>query len=84
MATEEAADEVLGLPAPSDAKPEPAPSEKLDLGNGKVVQLDALGPVILNVDGTMSRITNWPGMSEGEKRTAFRSAVFLHFCLLEC
>lgn len=35
------------------------------------VSLDSLGPVIVNGDGTISRITNWQEMSEAEKiRTA--------------
>jgi hypothetical protein len=31
------------------------------------VSLDSLGPVVVNEDGTMSRITNWHEMQDIEK-----------------
>ncbi|KAI9203225.1 uncharacterized protein BJ171DRAFT_511179 [Polychytrium aggregatum] len=34
--------------------------------------LTDLGPIIVNEDGTMSRITNWTEMSEIEKKTTLR------------
>jgi len=36
------------------------------------VSLDHFGPIILNSDGTMSRIPNWAEMSAPEKETAKR------------
>ncbi|KAI0027607.1 hypothetical protein K488DRAFT_30158, partial [Vararia minispora EC-137] len=43
--------------------------------NGRAVQLDALGPVVLNTDGTVSRITNWQEMTEDEKLRTLRVLV---------
>jgi hypothetical protein len=48
----------LGLPAPE--KKEDAAA----LGLDQTVSLDALGPVVVNKDGTISRIKNWDTMSE--------------------
>lgn len=36
------------------------------------VKLDALGPIVLNVDGTMGRIANWANFTENEKSQAIR------------
>ncbi|GAC98521.1 hypothetical protein PHSY_006115 [Pseudozyma hubeiensis SY62] len=54
----------LGLPAPSDV---PASSEP-----NNVIKLDHLGPMIVNSDGTISRIANWQNMSEIEKARSLR------------
>lgn len=35
--------------------------------NGPSVRLEALGPMVVNEDGTMSRITNWHAMNEYER-----------------
>lgn len=58
----------LALPAaPSD------PTTKLDMSNGNTtVALDHLGPMVVNVDGTMSRISNWDKMAEIEKTNTLR------------
>ncbi|KAJ1019915.1 hypothetical protein NDA16_004196 [Ustilago loliicola] len=56
--------EPLGLPAPSDA---PASGEP-----NNVIKLDHLGPMIVNSDGTISRIVNWQNMSEIEKERSLR------------
>ncbi|KAL1589995.1 hypothetical protein WHR41_01404 [Cladosporium halotolerans] len=46
---------------------------KLDMSNGgTTVQLDHLGPMVVNVDGTMSRISNWDKMAEIEKKATLR------------
>lgn len=34
---------------------------------GDAVKLDQLGPIVLNKDGTMSRVNNWAEMTEPEK-----------------
>ena len=34
--------------------------------------IDMLGPIVLNKDGTMCRISNWQDMTPGEKETAKR------------
>ena len=36
------------------------------------LQLEALGPIVLNSDGSMSRIPNWAEMSSEEKASAQR------------
>ncbi|KAI8850658.1 hypothetical protein BC829DRAFT_388610 [Chytridium lagenaria] len=36
------------------------------------VSLDALGPVIVNEDGTMSRISNWDSLTDAEQRNTLR------------
>jgi hypothetical protein len=38
----------------------------------QTVELDQLGPIIINTDGTMQRITNWDKMTEQEKRNIMR------------
>lgn len=52
----------LPLPAPDGA------AVTLDVsGEGITVKLDHLGPVVVNVDGTLSRIANWEHMTEIER-----------------
>ena len=58
----------LALPAPEDV----AKLITLNVGSGEAVVLDQLGPVVVNTDGTLSRITNWPTMTDGEKENAKR------------
>jgi hypothetical protein len=36
------------------------------------IALDYLGPIIINVDGTLQRIPNWDTMSESEQKKALR------------
>ncbi|KAF9006992.1 hypothetical protein BDQ17DRAFT_1351207 [Cyathus striatus] len=57
----------LSLPVPTDA-PNTA---KLDV-NSKSIALDELGPMVVNSDGTLSRIANWPNMTEAERRNTLR------------
>jgi len=58
----------LALPAaPSDS------TTQLDMSNGNTtVSLDHLGPMVVNVDGTMSRISNWDKMADIEKKNTLR------------
>lgn len=68
-------------PAPEEqprvpALPEPprdgdAPVTNLSVG-GEGVRLDHLGPLVVNQDGTMSRISNWDAMSEIERQNTLR------------
>jgi hypothetical protein len=58
----------LALPAPEDIDR----LITLDVSSGKAVVLDQFGPVVVNTDGTLSRITNWPTMTIGEQETAKR------------
>ncbi|GMK53502.1 hypothetical protein CspeluHIS016_0100880 [Cutaneotrichosporon spelunceum] len=43
--------------------------------DGTPVKLDKLGPMIINSDGTISRITTWAEMSEIERNRALRLMV---------
>lgn len=36
------------------------------------IKLDHLGPIIVNTDGTLTRIRNWGKMTEQERNTAMR------------
>lgn len=40
--------------------------------NGATVKLDSLGPMVVNQDGTLSRIANWEQMTDMEKRNTLR------------
>jgi hypothetical protein len=58
-----------GLPAPD---PNGDPSvPKLDV-NGGTVALDGMGPVVVNDDGSLSRITNWSKLTEREREVTQR------------
>jgi hypothetical protein len=70
-------------PATADAKLKPSTplalpgigegTTTLDVSNGgTVVKLEHLGPMVVNEDGTLSRITNWDDMSELEKKNTLR------------
>ena len=57
------------------ALPETAhnPTTQLDVSNGgTTVKLDHLGPMVVSEDGTLSRISNWEGMTEMEKKNTIR------------
>ncbi|EFQ33413.1 uncharacterized protein GLRG_08692 [Colletotrichum graminicola M1.001] len=41
-------------------------------GEGASTKLDHLGPLVVNQDGTMSRISNWGEMTEIERRNTLR------------
>jgi hypothetical protein len=46
---------------------------QLDMSNGDTsIKLDHLGPMVVNVDGTMSRISNWDQMADIEKENTLR------------
>ncbi len=48
-------------------------STQLDMSSGSAsVSLDHLGPMVVNVDGTMSRISNWAEMADIEKENTVR------------
>ncbi|KAL4978160.1 hypothetical protein BDW66DRAFT_25616 [Aspergillus desertorum] len=58
---------ILALPAASSDND----TTQLDV-NGDGVKLDHLGPLVVNSDGTLSRIANWAQMTEIEKRNTLR------------
>lgn len=58
----------LPLPAPGDDD-----VHRLDMSNGDTsVKLGHLGPLVVNQDGTLSRISNWGQMTEQEKKNTLR------------
>ncbi|KAE8827838.1 hypothetical protein HRS9122_09819 [Pyrenophora teres f. teres] len=60
----------LPLPAPPTDL-DPSTTTKLDVG-GQAVKLDKLGPLVVNKDGTLSRIANWDQMADIEKANTLR------------
>jgi hypothetical protein len=56
----------LALPGTSSSEA----TQKIDLGT--TVKLDHLGPMVVNQDGTLSRISNWDTMSEIEQKNTMR------------
>ncbi|GAD95498.1 conserved hypothetical protein [Paecilomyces variotii No. 5] len=57
----------LALPAAEEG------AQKLDVsGSGGSVKLDHLGPLVVNQDGSLSRISNWDKMTEIEKKNTLR------------
>ncbi|PHH91930.1 hypothetical protein CDD83_9715 [Cordyceps sp. RAO-2017] len=58
---------VEALPAPGEA------AVPLDVaGAGSTVKLDALGPLVVNTDGTVARVANWAEMTDVERENALR------------
>ncbi|EKD13987.1 hypothetical protein MBM_07664 [Drepanopeziza brunnea f. sp. 'multigermtubi' MB_m1] len=48
-------------------------STQLDMSHGDTsVKLDQLGPMVVNADGTLSRISNWEKMADVEKEATVR------------
>lgn len=57
------------LPAPGDESAMPT----LDISGGEGnLKLDALGPLVVNTDGTVARIGNWAQMNEIERNNTLR------------
>ncbi|KAJ5474758.1 hypothetical protein N7475_004324 [Penicillium sp. IBT 31633x] len=74
---EQGAKKPLFLPASDPSNPIPNQqgegSIKLDMSSGGTeMKLDHLGPMVVNVDGTLSQIGNWQQMSEIEKQNTLR------------
>jgi len=61
--------ELLILPGPDPSKDS---FTKLDTSSGKSVKLDELGPMVVNTDGTLSRIANWMQMTDMERERTLR------------
>ncbi|KAF9102979.1 hypothetical protein BGX29_003960 [Mortierella sp. GBA35] len=61
---------LLTLPAPGDV-PSDGTAPQLEV-NGQDIKLDILGPVVVNEDGTISRIDNWHEMADIEKANVRR------------
>jgi hypothetical protein len=59
----------LPLPAPHDNS---TPTQLDVSGDGTTVKLDYLGPVVVNQDGSLGRISNWDQMSDIERKNTVR------------
>ena len=65
---QQTSDDALSLPEPSST----SSTAKLDISSGQGVKLDHLGPMVVNKDGTLSRIANWEHMTDIEKKNTVR------------
>ena len=63
--TQQSTSAPLPLPSPSSA------STQLNV-NGDGVKLDHLGPLVVNKDGSLSRIANWENMADIERKNTLR------------
>ncbi|KAK4108628.1 hypothetical protein N656DRAFT_783850 [Canariomyces notabilis] len=65
---------ILPLPAPDPSSSSSNDEEgtRIVQVNGKAVALDKLGPMVVGRDGTVSRIANWPEMTEIERQNTLR------------
>jgi len=61
--------EPLLLPPPSSLDPS---IPQLVVNSEQSLKLDALGPMVVNSDGTLSRIANWEEMTEAEQANIVR------------
>ncbi|KAG2073001.1 hypothetical protein BDR04DRAFT_1011792 [Suillus decipiens] len=59
----------MSLPLLMAAPPVNDDAEQVTLGFSDAVKLDILGPMVVNNDGTLSRIANWEKMTEEKERT---------------
>ncbi|KAG9192533.1 hypothetical protein G6011_11267 [Alternaria panax] len=57
--------------------PEPTADDGVTQVNvgGQAVKLDHMGPLVVNKDGTLSRISNWNDMADIEKQNTLRILV---------
>ncbi|CAE6457125.1 unnamed protein product [Rhizoctonia solani] len=61
----------LALPAPNESSASDPGVTTLDVG-GKSISFDKLGPMVVNSDGTLSRIANWQEMTPAEQKNTIR------------
>ena|SRR3990167_755046 len=72
MNSESSKDAQLALPAPGDEPVRQKPNvQTITLDGGSVV-LDNLGPMVINTDGSLGRITNWHQMEQEERDKVLR------------
>ena len=65
-------EEVLALPSAPANEGGGGDETRTITVNGDPVKIDALGPVVVNSDGTISRIANWHSMTEPEQQRTLR------------
>ncbi|CAL1696513.1 unnamed protein product [Somion occarium] len=63
--------EIHYLPAPQDV--DSSGAIKVNIGSDYTVKFDTLGPMVVNTDGTLSRIANWHRMTDEEKERTMRA-----------
>lgn len=51
---------------------EAVPEERTLMVGGAPIKVDKFGPVVVNKDGSMSRIRNWHEMTENEQQSTLR------------
>ncbi|KAF8605812.1 hypothetical protein BDV93DRAFT_604841 [Ceratobasidium sp. AG-I] len=61
----------LALPAPGEGSVNDPNVTTLEVG-GQSVSFDKLGPMIVNSDGTLSRISNWQELTPAEQKNTIR------------
>lgn len=66
------AEENSNQPLPLPEPPTDSKAVELDVSTGNAVKLDHLGPMVVNRDGTLSRIANWEQMTEIERKNTLR------------
>ncbi|KAI1471705.1 uncharacterized protein F4812DRAFT_415176 [Daldinia caldariorum] len=59
------------IPLPLPEPDQTGDATQVSVG-GEAVKLDHLGPLVINEDGTMSRISNWAEMAEIERNNTLR------------
>ncbi|KAM5351914.1 hypothetical protein ACJ41O_004637 [Fusarium nematophilum] len=62
----------LPLPGPEQDTAASRGDDVTELRVGESVRLDALGPLVVNADGSMARVGNWAGMTAGEREATLR------------
>ncbi|KAF1946832.1 hypothetical protein EJ02DRAFT_450188 [Clathrospora elynae] len=61
------------LPLPLPERSSDSNTTTIDMSTGgSSVKLDHLGPLVVNKDGTLSRISNWEQMAEIERQNTLR------------
>ncbi|OJA20960.1 hypothetical protein AZE42_03503 [Rhizopogon vesiculosus] len=60
------------LIAPPSSSSDNVNAKQVTLGSSETVKFDNLGPLVVNSDGTLSRIANWENMTEQERERAMR------------
>lgn len=71
--TSETTRSTTALPLPTSTSDPGHHRRTLDVrGQGTTMKLDHLGPLVVNQDGTLSRIANWAEMTEGERDNTLR------------
>eukprot|EP01001_Neometanema_parovale_P001486 NODE_11729_length_538_cov_33.672289_g11441_i0.p2 GENE.NODE_11729_length_538_cov_33.672289_g11441_i0~~NODE_11729_length_538_cov_33.672289_g11441_i0.p2 ORF type:complete len:157 (+),score=17.46 NODE_11729_length_538_cov_33.672289_g11441_i0:58-471(+) len=71
-ASPEAHEELPALPPLDEASRHEYDERKVIQVDGQPITLDSLGPMVVNTDGSLSRITNWPEMTEIERKNTLR------------